>query len=339
MSAQYYTLVTDIGLAKLANALALGQVITLTHFAVGDGNGAAYDPVQSATALKREVYRAPINTILTDPATPTWLTIEAVIPATVGGWTVREAGVFDVDGDLIVIAKYPESVKPALDSGVGKDLYCRLILEHGNVSAVTLKIDPAVVLATHKHVADAVAAGIAEHKAAEGAHPDASTTVKGFVELATPTETKTGTDTVRAVTPKGLSDTLNDRLAALNPPKPGYDIPWLAGYAADMSGQDLAVQTYGRVLLARAITLQGISATLGVAATGAALILDVARNGTTIWTTKPMFATGASALTAGVLDPAKTACVAGDVLTFAVSQVGSTIRGQQLTVTLKGVEA
>lgn len=213
MPAQYYTLVTDIGLAKLANALALGLPVTLTHFAVGDGGGAAYDPVQSAKTLKREVYRAPINAISTDPAAPTWLTVEAVIPATVGGWTVREAGVFDADGDLIAIAKYPESVKPALDSGVGKDLYCRLILEHANVSAVTLKIDPSIVLATRKFVGDAVAAGIAEHKAAEGAHPDATTTTKGFVELATPAETKAGTSASLAVTPKGLADTLADRLS------------------------------------------------------------------------------------------------------------------------------
>lgn len=213
MSAQtYYTLVTDIGLAKLANALALGQAVTLTHFAVGDGGGAAYDPLQSAAALKREVYRAPINAISTDPATPTWLTVEAVIPATVGGWTVREAGVFDGDGDLIAIAKYPESVKPALESGVGKDLYCRLIFEHANVSTVTLKIDPAVVLATRQHVAAAVASAIADHKAAAGAHPDASTTTKGFVELATPAETKAGASTVLAVTPKGLAETLADSL-------------------------------------------------------------------------------------------------------------------------------
>lgn len=214
MSAEYYTLVTDIGHAKLTNALALGQVVTLTHFAVGDGNGAVYNPVAAQTALAREVYRAPINAIRPDDVNPTWLTVEAVIPASVGGWTVREAGIFDVDGDLIAIAKYPESVKPALDSGVGKDLYCRVILQHGNVSTVTLKIDPAVVLATRAFVTDTVAAGIADHAASVTAHPDASTTVKGFVELATPTETKAGTDTVRAVTPKGLADTLGDLTTA-----------------------------------------------------------------------------------------------------------------------------
>jgi|GEM_PF-900974 len=157
MSAEYYTLVTDVGNAKLTNALALGTAVTLTHFAVGDGAGTAYNPTEDQTALKNEVYRASINAIKTDTDNPTWLTVEAVIPSTEGGWTVREAGIFDADGDLIAIAKYPESVKPALESGIGKDLYCRLILQHGNVEAVTLKVDPAIVLATREFVQDEVA--------------------------------------------------------------------------------------------------------------------------------------------------------------------------------------
>lgn len=252
MSAEYYTLVTDVGHAKLTNALALGQVVTLTNFAVGDGNGLVYNPVAAQTALAREVYRAPINAIRPDAVNPTWLTVEAVIPASVGGWTVREAGIFDVDGDLIAIAKYPESVKPALDSGVGKDLYCRVILQHGNVSTVTLKIDPAVVLATRSYVTDTVAAGIAAHAAAAGAHPDASTTTKGFVELATVTEAKTGTDTARAVTPAGLKAAL----AEITVPAATEEVAGIvrlataaevaAGAAADVAVSPAHLGTLGR---------------------------------------------------------------------------------------------
>lgn len=122
--------------------------------------------------------------------------------------------------------------------------------------------------------------------------------------------------------------------------KPGFDIPFLAGFNSDFSGLDLAVQIYDRRILARAITIQGlVTDALGLASTGAAIIFDILKNGVSIFTTKPQFAAGATLLTPGVLDAAKTACVAGDVLAFAVIQVGATIRGQKLTATLKCQEA
>lgn len=204
MSAHYYTLVTNAGHTRLTAALATAKPVVLSHFAFGDGNGAAYDPTPDQTALRREVWRTEINAIRTDPKNPAWLTVEAVIPARVGGWTVREAGVFDSDGTLIAIAKYPESFKPQLDDGVGKDLCCRMILQHGNVEAVTLKIDPSVVLATRDHVSAEVAAAMARHAGPGHNPPDASTTVKGLVELATTTEARAGSSSQLAVTPSGL---------------------------------------------------------------------------------------------------------------------------------------
>ncbi|SUI67378.1 phage tail fiber protein [Salmonella enterica subsp. enterica] len=41
MSAKFYTLLTDIGAAKLASATALGIPLKITHMAVGDGGGCA----------------------------------------------------------------------------------------------------------------------------------------------------------------------------------------------------------------------------------------------------------------------------------------------------------
>ncbi|AMW34885.1 hypothetical protein AY555_06495 [Haematospirillum jordaniae] len=213
----YYTLVTDAGHTRLTEALATSKPVVLTHFAFGDGDGAAYDPTPDQTALRREVWRTEINSIRTDPKNPAWLTVEAVIPARVGGWTVREAGVFDADGILIAVAKYPESFKPQLDDGVGKDLCCRMILQHGNVSAVTLKIDPSVVLATRDHVSAEVAAAIASHAGPGHSPPDASTTVKGLVELATTAEARAGSSTHLAVTPAGLKAAMD----AATPITPG----------------------------------------------------------------------------------------------------------------------
>lgn len=179
----YYTIFTNIGVAKMANALALGQSVVLTHFAVGDGGvDGDYNPTATQTALKGETYRAAVNAINVDEDNPSWLVVEAVIPANKGGWYVREAGLFDQDGDMIAVIRYPETFKPVLESGVGKDLYLRVILEHSNTELVELKIDPAIVLSSRKYVddsidehnADANAHGglMIAHNSDENAHPD-----------------------------------------------------------------------------------------------------------------------------------------------------------------------
>lgn len=165
----YYTIFTNIGVAKMANALALGQSVVLTHFAVGDGGvDGDYNPTAAQTELKNETFRAAVNAINIDANNPSWLVVEAVIPANQGGWYVREAGLFDQDGDMIAIIRYPETFKPVLESGVGKDLYLRVILEHSNSELVELKIDPAIVLATRKFVEDE----IDSHNSDANAHGD-----------------------------------------------------------------------------------------------------------------------------------------------------------------------
>jgi phage-related tail fiber protein len=148
----YYTLLTATGKARLANTQALGQTLNLSELAAGDGGGAYVAPDESQTALKHQVWRGPINQIYVDSNNANWLVIEAVIPETVGGWTVREIGVFDDAGNLIAVGAYPETYKPQLAEGSGRDLYVRMILEISNTAQVELKIDPAVVLATRDYV-------------------------------------------------------------------------------------------------------------------------------------------------------------------------------------------
>jgi phage-related tail fiber protein len=207
--ADYYAILTTIGRAKLANGQALGIPVVISHFAVGDGNGVAYNPAEGQTALAREVYRAGPNRIYVDPDNPSWLVVEAIIPEQTGGFYVREAGLLDDAGDLIAIAKYPETYKPTLAQGSGKDLYIRMILEFANpATSVTLKIDPAIVLASRKYVDD---------HAASRNHPAATDAAQGMVELATAAETQVGADASRAVTPSGLKSTLGS-YAKLNSP-------------------------------------------------------------------------------------------------------------------------
>ncbi|HII4363188.1 hypothetical protein CGG80_22540 [Vibrio parahaemolyticus] len=152
MAAKYYTILTEVGKTKVANAAALGRQIKLTHLAVGDGDGSEYDPVESQPLLRQETYRTPISHLATDAQNPNWVIAEGMIPVDVGGWFVREVGLFDEDGDLFAIGKYPETYKPTLAEGTGRDLYIRFIMVVSNTSAIDLKIDPTVAIATRNWV-------------------------------------------------------------------------------------------------------------------------------------------------------------------------------------------
>ncbi|WP_051183048.1 phage tail protein [Desulfocurvibacter africanus] len=182
MAEQFYTILTKVGHAKLANALALGQSVSLTHMAVGQGvSGGYYEPTETQTALKSEAWRGPVNALNVDPQNASWLVAELVIPTSVGNFTVREAGLFDVDNDLIAVGKYPQTYKPQLADGAGKDLYIRLIVQVSNTSVVTLKVDPAVVLATRGYAeAQADEAEIAAKAYSDGRLAAHSDSYRGF---------------------------------------------------------------------------------------------------------------------------------------------------------------
>ena len=152
MVEQFYTITTQVGKAKIANASALGNKVNFTHFALGDGNGGYYNPTENQTALKKEVWRGNIGQIVVDENNPSWIVLETIIPANVGGFTIREAGVLDDEGNLLAIGKYPETYKPLLENGSAKDLYIRMILEVANTSVVNLKVDPSIILATRKDI-------------------------------------------------------------------------------------------------------------------------------------------------------------------------------------------
>lgn len=161
--ADYYTLLTNAGIAYENACKAAGLPIKLTQMSVGDGNGAVYNPAATATALKREVWRGPLNALFQDQSNPSWLLAEVTIPPEVGGWYVREAGLWTDTGILYAIVKYPESFKPVLaSSGSGKEFYIRSIFETSNASEVTLLIDDTVVKATRAWVSDYVASELAK---------------------------------------------------------------------------------------------------------------------------------------------------------------------------------
>ncbi|HCJ7334417.1 TPA: phage tail protein [Enterobacter hormaechei subsp. xiangfangensis] len=156
MSAKFYTLLTDIGAAKLASAAALGVPLKITQMAVGDGGGVLPAPSAQQTALVAEKRRASLNMLYIDPQNSSQIIAEQVIPETEGGWWIREVGLFDETGALIAVGNCPESYKPQLAEGSGRTQTVRMVLITSSTDNITLKIDPAVVLATRKYVDDKV---------------------------------------------------------------------------------------------------------------------------------------------------------------------------------------
>ncbi|HHA1476889.1 TPA: phage tail protein [Enterobacter roggenkampii] len=152
MATKYYAVLTNVGAAKLANATALGAQVEITQMAVGDGNGALPTPNPAQTALVHELRRAPLNSLSIDPNNANQIIAEQVIPEDVGGWWIREIGLFDKDGDMIAVANCAETYKPQLQEGSGRVQVVRMILIVSSTAAVTLKIDPSVVLATRQYV-------------------------------------------------------------------------------------------------------------------------------------------------------------------------------------------
>lgn len=162
MSQTYYAILTALGEAKLANAAALNQPLQISKMAVGDGNGSLPNPDRTQTALVRETYRANLNTLQVDPANASQIIAELVIPETVGGWWIRELGLYDAAGALVAVANCPPSYKPQLAEGSGRTQVLRMVLVVSSTSAVELKIDPSVVLATREFVTTTVASAMAK---------------------------------------------------------------------------------------------------------------------------------------------------------------------------------
>lgn len=152
MAEQFYTILTSIGKAKIANASVLGTKINLATLAVGDGGGKYYNPTENQETLVNEVWRGNVGAVATDSENSNWIVIETMIAGNVGGFFIREVGVFDDEGNLIAIGKYPETYKPIVSDGATKDLTIRIILEVSNASNVTLKIDPTIIMATKKDI-------------------------------------------------------------------------------------------------------------------------------------------------------------------------------------------
>ncbi|WP_059275710.1 phage tail protein [Escherichia albertii] len=197
MSTKFKTVITTAGAAKLAAATAPGgRKVNITTMAVGDGGGKLPVPDAGQTKLVNEVWRHALNKISQDNRHSNYIIAELVIPPEVGGFWMRELGLYDDTGALIAVANMAESYKPALAEGSGRSQTCRMVIIVSSVASVDLTIDTTTVMATQDYVDDK----IAEHEQSRR-HPDASLTAKGFTQLSSATNSESET---LAATPKAV---------------------------------------------------------------------------------------------------------------------------------------
>lgn len=197
MSTKFKTVITTVGAAKLAAATAPGgRKVNITTMAVGDGGGKLPVPDAGQTGLIHEVWRHALNKISQDKRNSNYIIAELVIPPEVGGFWMRELGLYDDAGTLIAVANMAESYKPTLAEGSGRSQTCRMVIIVSSVASVELTIDTTTVMATQDYVDDK----IAEHEQSRR-HPDASLTAKGFTQLSNATNS---TSETLAATPKAV---------------------------------------------------------------------------------------------------------------------------------------
>ncbi|EKD8440974.1 phage tail protein [Salmonella enterica subsp. enterica serovar Kentucky] len=195
MSTKFKTVITTAGAAKLAAAtMPGGKKINLNVMAVGDGGGKLPVPDAGQTQLVNEVWRHTLNKISQDNRYSNYIVAELVIPPEVGGFWMRELGLYDDEGTLIAVANMAESYKPELAEGSGRAQTCRMVIIVSSVESVELSIDSTMVMATQDYVDDR----LAEHEKSRR-HPDATLKEKGFTQLSNATDSESET---LAATPK-----------------------------------------------------------------------------------------------------------------------------------------
>ena len=220
MASQYFAILTDYGTRAIAHALSQGQPLQLAKFAVGDGNGQAVTPTASATALAHQTHIAPVSAVSLDPRNNKQVIVELTIPENIGGFYIREMGVFDSQNKLIAYANCPESFKPTESSGSGKVQVLRMILKVESSSAVTLSIDHSVIFVTRQQMAPKTITATTQNGFDENGHSHeiakASTTQQGIVQLTNDTGLESESLALTAKVGKKLAQLIATVQLALN---------------------------------------------------------------------------------------------------------------------------
>lgn len=192
----FITIHTSYGLQQLAQAESTGVPINLTHMAVGDGNGNPVTPNPAQTQLVRERFRSTINRVYQSADDPLRFTAELVIPASAGGFTLREVGVFDADGSLFAVGNLPDTYKPVDTEGAYSDTVVRLDFMVSNASTITLQVDPNVAVVTQQWITNNVTAGFLLPGGTTGQVLAKVSNTDGDVHWVDPTQANVVVDTI-----------------------------------------------------------------------------------------------------------------------------------------------
>lgn len=150
--ANYYSLLTDVGLAKVTNAYVQGKKVELKTLVVGDGGGTYYQPTSGMTELKNQVWAGNVTQYAVSDSDPRLCGVGGLLPTDVGGFTIREFGVKDADGDLVAVSNYPDTVKIARTDGVSTEIRLMLEIMLTNAATAVFKVDPTIIMATKQDI-------------------------------------------------------------------------------------------------------------------------------------------------------------------------------------------
>ncbi|ELL0546008.1 phage tail protein [Salmonella enterica] len=205
---KFKTIITDYGKQRLIAAMSPGGTkLTLTQMAVGDGGGNPTNPDTTSTTLVNEVWRAAVNSVTVDKTHSNIIIVELLIPAEVGGFWIREAGIYDEFNKLVAVCSLPASEKPLLEQGSGRAQTVRMTLVISDMSTINITIDSTTIMATNEYVDNS----LEEHEKSRN-HPDATLTDKGFTKLYSGVAS---IDETMAATPKAVKIAMDNASARL----------------------------------------------------------------------------------------------------------------------------
>jgi len=167
---EYKTLVTTIGKNKIAFAVQGGGIVNITQAAVGNGGGTYYVPASDMTELRGEVWRGDIAGKWINASSANIVDVKVVLPADVGGFTVRETALFDDKGDMIAVCNVPDTEKAVLTNGTAGTLTIVMHIILTDVDVVEFKIDPRLDVMTEDEMKRILASAFEEHNADWNAH-------------------------------------------------------------------------------------------------------------------------------------------------------------------------
>ena len=207
MTRQFLSIITQAGREKIAAASVTGEKVLFSLMAVGDGDGGPVELRDSQDGLANEHYRTQLNSLKIQDNQKNIISAEAIIPPEIGGFTIREAALYDEDGVCMAVARVPETYKPALAEGSGRFTVLRIWLIVSSTENIEMIVDPGIVLAT---VEDVINAGnavkdytddqLSDHASSRN-HPDATLDEKGFTRLSNATDSDSQS---RAATPSAV---------------------------------------------------------------------------------------------------------------------------------------